>query len=134
MKEVPQTKYGRLMLASSIIFMAASNGEISREQWGQLHSVVGADDSLLSDAMDKVRETPIEKFLTELSENLSSDDQKLCILLNVLDSMLADEQVAPEENTLFNKFKDSLDIPSQELDLYFNAIKIKNNIPTLDAI
>ena len=134
MLEVSQAKNGRLLLASAIIFMAASSGEISKEQWGHLHSVVGSDDELLKDAMDKVRETSIESFLAELKDKLSSEEQKLCILLNIYDSMLADEKIAPEEDVLFTKFKEALVTSSKDCDPYFKALIIKNNIPILDLL
>ena len=51
MREVSHSPNGRLLLASAIIFMASSSGEISKEQWGQLKSVVGADDELLKEAL-----------------------------------------------------------------------------------
>ena len=133
MEVVSHPQNGRLLLASAIVFMASSSGEISKEQWGQLHSVVGANEQLLKDAMDKVRETSIDDFLAELKEELTSDEQKLCVLLNVFDSMLADERMTTEENIVFSRFKEALIISSPELELFFKALKIKNNIPILDA-
>jgi len=133
MKEISNPQNGRLLLASAIIFMAASSGAISKEQWGQLHSVIGANDELLKKAMDKVRETSIDDFLIELEKKLTSDEQKLCVLLNIYDSMLADEKITPEEDVIFSKFKEALVTSSTELELYFKALKIKNNIPILDG-
>ena len=133
MVEISNPKNGRLLLASAIIYMAASSGEISKEQWGQLHSVVGTNEQLLKDAMEKVRETSIDDFLAELKEELTSDEQKLCVLLNVFDSMLADERMTTEEDIVFSRFKEALIISSPELELFFKALKIKNNIPILDA-
>jgi hypothetical protein len=133
MVEISNPKNGRLLLASAIIYMAASSGEISKEQWGQLHSVVGTNEKLLKDAMEKVRETSIDDFLAELKEELTSDEQKLCVLLNVFDSMLADERMTTEENIVFSRFKEALIISSPELEMFFKALKIKNNIPILDA-
>ena len=97
-----------------------------------MHSVAGAKDELLKRAMDKVRETSIDAFLTELKNELTSDEQKLCVLLNIYDSMLADEKITPEENVVFSKFREVLVKSSPELELYFKAIMIKNNIPILD--
>ena len=133
MEEVSNPQNGRLLLASAIIFMAASSGEISKEQWGQLHSVVGSNDELLKKALDKVRETSIDDFLAELTQGLNSDEQKMCVLLNVYDSMLADERITAEENVTFSKFKEALVTSASELEFYFKALAIKNNIPILDA-
>ena len=124
---------GRLLLAAAVIYMGSASGDISREQWGQLHSVVGENEPLLDKALEKVRNTPIEEFLVELLEKLQTEEQKLCVLLNAYDCMLADERSTSEELLVFEKFKNSFALEIKDLDVYLSGILIKNNIRLLGS-
>ena len=124
---------GRLLLAAAVIYMGSASGDISREQWGQLHSVVGENEPLLDKALEKVRNTPIEEFLVELLEKLQTEEQKLCVLLNAYDCMLADERSTSEELLVFEKFKNSFALEIKDLDAYLSGILIKNNIRLLGS-
>ena len=124
---------GRLLLAAAVIYMGSASGDISREQWGQLHSVVGENEPLLDKALEKVRNTPIDDFLIELLEKLQTEEQKLCVLLNAYDCMLADEISTSEELLVFEKFKNSFALEIKDLDIFLSGILIKNNIRLLDS-
>ena len=124
---------GRLLLAAAVIYMGSASGDISREQWGHLHSVVGENEPLLDKALEKVRNTPIDDFLVELLEKLQTEEQKLCVLLNAYDCMLADERSTSEELLVFEKFKNSFALEIKDLDVYLSGILIKNNIRLLGS-
>ena len=66
--------------------------------------MVGGDDDLLEAGLDYVRDTPLDKFLQDVSPMLNAE-QKKCVLLNVYDSLLSDGSIEPEETKLFDKFR-----------------------------
>ena len=133
MAEEYQIDEGRFLLAASIIYMASASGEITLEQWGHFESVVGGNKELLDDAMQKVRDTPLDEFLIQLAGALKTDDQRICVLLNVKDSMWADERKTDSESLVYDKFKAALTVTNKNLEVFLEAIVIKNNINLLEA-
>ena len=119
-----------LMMASSLIYMSSVDGTIAQQEWGQLKTVVRGNDQLLEKALDFVRETSVEDFL-EIASNSLSKDQKVCILLNVYDSLHSDEVAEPEELELFDRFLSKFSIPKEELQQSLDAIFVKNNLSVL---
>ncbi|OUV99527.1 MAG: hypothetical protein CBD16_08020 [Betaproteobacteria bacterium TMED156] len=120
-----------LMMASSLIYMSSVDGTIAQQEWGQLKTVVGGNDQLLEKALDFVRETSVEDFL-EIASNSLSKDQKVCILLNVYDSLHSDEVAEPEELELFDRFLSKFSIPKEELQQSLDAIFVKNNLSVFE--
>jgi hypothetical protein len=128
-----EIKPGRLALATAVVFVASADGPISPEAWGQVRSIVGADEELLEAAIDLARQTPLPAFLGALSEALN-EDQKLCVLLNVFDSMWSDEVATPRQLEIFKLFRNALTVNEPSLDFYLKGIEIKNNVPSLDSV
>ena len=98
-----------LAFATSLLYMMSADGEMDNEEVGHLLSVLGGSDdghgnigvgannkALLDNAMKYRRKNSIETFLQEATP-LLSDAQKMCILVNLIDSSLADGQPEPEE-------------------------------------
>ena len=123
----------KLMMASSLIYMSSVDGTIAQQEWGQLKTVVGADDQLLEQALDFVRETSVDDFLDMASSSLDKD-QKICVLLNVYDSLHSDEVAEPEELELFEKFLTKFSINKEEIQNFLDAIFIKNNLTVLTKV
>ena len=120
----------KLIMAASLIYMSSVDGTIAQQEWGQLKTVVGGDDKLLEKALDYVRETSVDEFLDIASSTLSKE-QKICILLNVYDSLHSDEVAEPEELELFEKFLSKFSIEREEINQSLEAIFIKNNLAVL---
>ena len=123
----------KLIMASSLIYMSSVDGTIAQQEWGQLKTVVGADDQLLEQALDFVRETSVDDFLDMASSSLDKD-QKICVLLNVYDSLHSDEVAEPEELELFEKFLTKFSINKEEIQNFLDAIFIKNNLTVLTKV
>ena len=68
-----------LVLAASLLYMMAADGDIDEAESSQLQSVLGDNEELLSCAISYVQSVPLEQFLKEAPEGLSAPD-KLCIL------------------------------------------------------
>ena len=89
-----------LALACALLYMLTSDGSIGVQEVGQLETVLGEFDGLQKAALTYVRSVKMNAFLDEASAALQSE-QKLFILINVCDSMLADGEVASIEDKLF---------------------------------
>ncbi|WP_254660971.1 tellurite resistance TerB family protein, partial [Bacillus cereus] len=90
--------------------MMGADGEYDNEELGHLLSVLsgkiyvgGNNDDLLEKAIKYVRKNSLDDFLKEASPSLT-DAQKMCILVNLIDSSLSDGETEREEQVMFGKF------------------------------
>ncbi|MBG9943678.1 TerB family tellurite resistance protein [Brevibacillus formosus] len=124
--------------ACSLLYMMKSDGEMDHEEIGQLLAVLGGEENngvigvgannrqLLENAMKYTRNNSIEKFLSEVTP-LLTDAQKMCILVNLIDSSLADGQPEREEQELFGKFLTAFNISEDRFRPFFEVIVLKND-------
>lgn len=115
-----------MVLAASLLYMMASDGHIEDEESSQLQSVIGGNEDLLSYAVAYVHRVPVAEFLKLAPPVLSTQD-KLCILANVCDSMLADGNCDPTELDLFEKFQSAFGVGVDAFKPYFKIIQLKND-------
>ena len=121
-----------LVLAASLLYMMAADGDIDEAESSQLQSVLGDNEELLSCAISYVQSVPLEQFLKEAPEGLSAPD-KLCILTNVCDSLLSDGSAADAELELFGRLRSGFQIPDEAFASYYQAIALKNDKSVLGA-
>jgi uncharacterized tellurite resistance protein B-like protein len=115
-----------LVLAVSLLYMMASDGQIEDEESSQLQSVIGGNEDLLSHAAAYVHKVPVEEFL-KLAPAILSTQDKLCILANVCDSMLSDGNCDASELALFEKFQSAFGVKRETFKPYFKIIQLKND-------
>ena len=127
-----------LAFATSLLYMIAADGEFDNEEIGHLLSVLGGEESggsigvgannraLLDSAQRYVRKHSIDEFIREAAP-LLSDAQKMCILVNLIDSSLADGQPEPEEQVMFGKFLAGFGIGEERFRPFFEVIVLKND-------
>ena len=128
-----------LAFATSLLYMMSADGEMDHEEIGHLLSVLGGSDdgrgnigvgannqALLDNALKYRRKNSVETFLTEATP-LLSDAQKMCILVNLIDSSLADGQPEPEEQMLFGKFLQAFGVSEERFRPFFEVIALKND-------
>ncbi|MCF8148769.1 MAG: TerB family tellurite resistance protein [Sulfuritalea sp.] len=115
-----------LILAASLLYMMAADGDIDEAESSQLQSVLGDNEELLSCAISYVQSVPLDQFLKEAPEVLSAQD-KLCILTNVCDSLLSDGSAAAAELELFARFLSGFQISDEAFAPYYQAIALKND-------
>lgn len=128
-----------LAFATSLIYMMSADGEIDHEEIGHLLSVLGGADqgngtvgvgaqnqALLDSAVKYRRKNSVDTFLQEAAP-LLSDAQKMCILVNLIDSSLVDGQPEPEEQVLFGKFLQAFGISEARFRPFFEIIVLKND-------
>ncbi|AEI45503.1 TerB family tellurite resistance protein [Paenibacillus mucilaginosus] len=124
--------------ATSLLYMMQSDGEMDNEEVGQLLAVLGGEKSggtigvgannraLLDRALKYIRSNSIDTFLKEAAPILT-DAQKMCILVNLVDSSLADGEPERQEQELFAKFLTAFNITEQRFTPFFEVIMLKND-------
>ncbi|WP_426449488.1 TerB family tellurite resistance protein [Paenibacillus sp. S-38] len=124
--------------ATSLLYMMQSDGEMDNEEVGQLLAVLGGEKSggtigvgannraLLDRALKYIRSNSVDTFLKEAAPILT-DAQKMCILVNLVDSSLADGEPERQEQELFAKFLTAFNITEQRFTPFFEVIMLKND-------
>jgi uncharacterized tellurite resistance protein B-like protein len=125
-KSEPPKLTARLTLAVGLLYMLAADGQIEAEEVGQLQSVVGGDQELISNAVKYIRVVKYEQFLTEAS-TLLNPQQKLCLLINMADSLLSDGRAEMSEQKAFHEALSHFGMTEDSFKMYFETIAIKNN-------
>jgi len=115
-----------LVLTACLLYIMASDGKIQEQESSQLQQVIGGNDGLLAHALAYVKAFPVEKFLEDAPSVLSQQD-KLCIMANVYDSMLADGTADKREHEIFNKFREAFDLKKSDVNLIVEVVTLKNN-------
>ena len=115
-------------LAASLLYMLTADGSIGAEEVGQLEAVIGEFDGLQSVALKYVRSVKLAPFLVEASVALNSE-QKIYILSNVCDSMMADGLVARLEDKVFVSMMRAFDFDEKSFAFYQQVLETKNFKP-----
>jgi uncharacterized tellurite resistance protein B-like protein len=120
-----------LILAICLLYMMSSDGQMAKEEIGQLHMVIGKCPSLLQSALKYVGKNKAPKFLKAAAE-LLDPMQRLCVLTNVWDIVLTDGSIEKAEIELFKKMLLAFGYTQASFKPYFNILQIKNNKPEED--
>jgi uncharacterized tellurite resistance protein B-like protein len=125
-KSEPPKLSPRMALAVGLLYMMASDGQIEEEEIGQLQSVVGGDRGLLETAVKYWRAVKFDQFL-QAAPGVLNEAQRLCLLVNACDSLLADGVAAPQEQAMFGQLLNAMAVSEDQFRPYFQAIAVKNN-------
>ncbi len=123
----------RNALVVSLIYCMGADGEMDQEEIGHLVSVLGprASRENLEACMKYARANKPDAFLAAVSPTLN-DAQKLCILLNMVDSAMADGEAEAEEQALFARFQAAFGMSEEVLRSHFQTLVAKNDRAVLD--
>ncbi|WP_270934120.1 TerB family tellurite resistance protein [Falsiroseomonas oryzae] len=123
----------RNCLVASLLYCMASDGEMDEEEVGHLLSVMGpnATREALNTALRFCRATPAEQFAQQAAQRLRPD-QKLCIVLNMIDSAMSDGEAEPQEQQLVMGFIRTFGLSEAELEPHFRTLTAKNDRAVLD--
>lgn len=123
----------RSCLVVSLIYGMGADGEIDPEELGHLSSVLGrnATREQLDACLRYVRATQPAQFLEAAAPRLRPD-QKLCILLNMIDSAMADGDAEQGEQQLIMDFARGFGLSEAELEPHFRSLVAKNDRSVLD--
>jgi len=125
-KSAPPALTPRLSLAVGLLFMMAADGQVEEEEVGQLRSVVGGDQELIQTAVKYLRSVKYEQFLIDAA-SLLNEDQKLCLLINMADSLLSDGRAELSEQQTFSKALAQFGLSEDAFKPHFETIALKNN-------
>ncbi len=127
-----------LAFAASLIYCLGADGEMDNEEIGHLLSVIGGSKergqigvggnnrALLDQAMRIARTKPLDQFLAEVTPILT-DAQRMCILLNLVDSAMSDGEAEGEEQELVGRFQRAFGITDERFVPFFEALHAKND-------
>jgi uncharacterized membrane protein YebE (DUF533 family) len=123
----------RNCLTAALLYCMASDGEMDEEEVGHLLSVMGpnATRETVAAALRYCRATPPEQFAAACGQRLRPD-QKLCILLNMIDSAMSDGEAEPGEQKLVMGFVQAWGVPQADLEPHFRSLAAKNDRAVLD--
>ncbi len=119
-----------LAIVVAILYMMAVDGDISDRESSQLQSVVGADSDTLRRAIAYAERHEVDRFLADVPALLDTRT-RICLLVNVCDSLMADGKMAPEELKLFDRLLTSLGHTRASFAAYFDIIAIKDQTSVL---
>ena len=114
-----------LSLAVALLYMLMADGEIDDHESSQLQAVIGGNQDVLELAFEYVETISLDQFLKDAPAILSNED-KLCILCNLCDCLLADGVCQQVEDELFQKICLSFGYSSKSFTTYYSAISLKN--------
>jgi uncharacterized tellurite resistance protein B-like protein len=123
----------RNCLAVSLLYCMASDGEMDQEEIGHLISVMGrgATRQSVDAALRYCRATRAEEFAAQAASRLRPD-QKLCIVLNMIDSAMSDGEAERGEQELVMGFVRAWGLSEAELEPHFRTLTAKNDRSVLD--
>ncbi|NBX54328.1 MAG: TerB family tellurite resistance protein [Betaproteobacteria bacterium] len=125
-KSEPLKLSPKLALAVGVLYMMAADGEIESEEIGQLQSVVGGDQDLISSALKYLRSVKYEQFLADAAA-LLNERQKLCLLINMADSLLSDGRAEQSEQQAFGHALSAFGVTEDAFKGYLETLAIKND-------
>jgi uncharacterized tellurite resistance protein B-like protein len=130
-KGTPPELTPKLSLAVGLLHMVNADGQVEAEEIGNVLQALGNDKALMDAAGRYARAKDIDTYLAESAKMLNGD-QKMCILLNLYDSLLADGVAAPEEQALFSRFLSAYGVSEQTIEPYTLGIALKNKREILE--
>ncbi|CAA6799088.1 MAG: Unknown protein [uncultured Sulfurovum sp.] len=122
-----------IALATSMIYMMSSDGEIADAEMNYLYvnlASIGDPRGLVESASKYSKKQDLEAFQKEANE-LLNDDQKMTILANLIDLLLADGDADESEQDLFFSFSNAFGVSEEEITPYIDIISVKNDLANL---
>lgn len=118
----------KVALATAMIYMMASDGNLADEEMIYLSvtlNALGEPKEIIDSAVKYAKKHDLEAFIEE-ANSLLTPEQKMTLLANLIDLLLADGDADEAEEELFSKFADSFGVSQDELQPYIDIISTKN--------
>ncbi|MEF3192507.1 MAG: TerB family tellurite resistance protein [Campylobacterales bacterium] len=122
-KEPPLTP--PVALAAGLIYAMASDGSIEDEERFMLGMVFGRHSQAIDRAISYVKNIAFETYLSEAA-TLLDEEQKVTLLLMMLDLMLADGEATQAEQKLFNQAVAAFSLDHEKFEPLARGIVLKN--------
>ena len=115
-------------LVVSMLYMMSVDGEMAKEEIGQITAALRGSKNVLPEALKYVKKTKFPDFMSAVGPVLNHQ-QKSCILINVADCMMSDGRVDRLEQDLFRRMLTGFDISESNFKKHFSHLTIKNDRP-----
>lgn len=120
----------KLAFACSMIYMVASDGEVSVEEQAYLIMKV-KDAETVNKAVKYIKGNSFEQFAKD-ANGVMNDEQKMCLMINLADLLLADGVADKNEQALFARLLDVFGIKEDAVQPYMATLALKNNTGVFD--
>ena len=121
----------KLVFAISLLYMASADGKIEQEELTYLSTVLHGDTEIILQANKYIKNAMKkgQSFTTFLAQSnqILSDEQKECIVINLVDMMLADNDVDENEEKLLNHIIEIYGFDKEKFFIYQELMSKKNN-------
>jgi hypothetical protein len=121
-----------LALAVALLHTASSVGGVRDTKKLQLFTVLHGDEAVFDDAMTYVSNTTFEQFLKD-AQSVLRTQEKLCVLVNVCDVLLADPTSEPDVWVLFQRLSNAWGLSAEDFAPYYKTLVLKNDSSVLGA-
>lgn len=114
---------------ASMTYMAMVDGEVHERElmsFADWFVSEGEAEDACRAALKYVQETTVEDFLMAAAPILT-EDQKLCLLANMLDVLFADGFADPSEQELFFTFCEAFEVDEAQYRPFIQTATVKNN-------
>jgi uncharacterized tellurite resistance protein B-like protein len=115
-------------LVVSMLYMMSVDGEMAKEEIGQINVALRGSKNILPEALKYVKRTKFPDFMNGIIPVLNHQ-QKSCILVNVADCMLSDGRVDRLEQDLFRRMLAGFGVSEAHFKKHFSHLTIKNDRP-----
>ncbi len=120
----------QIILAAAMMFVAAVDKNITPEENAYIATIFKGNHGILNKALAIHKTTSYEDFLKVARKDLSND-QKTCIMANMVEIAMLDGTYLSEEQEIVEKFVSSMGISRMNYNSIMNALLVKNNISIL---
>ncbi|MEO1270730.1 MAG: TerB family tellurite resistance protein [Myxococcota bacterium] len=114
---------------ASMTYMALVDGEVHERELMSFAGWFVSDgeaEAACHNALKYARETAVGDFLMAAAPILT-EEQKLCLLANMLDVLFADGFADPSEQELFYRFCDAFEVTEEQYRPFIQTAMAKNN-------
>ena len=115
-------------LVVSMLYMMSVDGEMAKEEIGQINSALRGSKHVLPQALKYVKRTKFPDFMNAVVPILNHQ-QRSCILVNVADCMMSDGRVDRLEQDLFRRMLSGFEVSESQFKKHFSNLTIKNDRP-----
>ncbi len=116
----------KIAFAAALIYLINADGKIEPHEISRLVTAVRNDRELLEVATRYTKFNDADSFLSSC-KNLLDNEQRLSVLVNLYDAMLANGEPPQQEIALFGKFMQEFGFDESQFGPYFHSIAVKNN-------
>ncbi len=133
-----------LIFVTAILYMMVSSGSIDAEEMGHLFTIIGGKNQkgvlelskeyrqLVDTATRYRNQHSIDEFIAVASTKLT-DAQKICLLLNLVESSLSDGEAEKGEQEVFYKFLRGFHISQERFAPFFQVLALKSDLSIFNA-